>query len=37
MMNKFKSYEDPVNFYSLHAATDFSKKLDKKFHQCEND
>ena len=35
-MIKFKTYEDPVNFYNLHMTTDFSKNLDKKYQQSEN-
>ena len=35
-MLKFKTYEDPINFYNLHMTTDFSRKLDRKFHLCEN-
>ena len=36
MMAKFKTYEDPIQFYNLHTTAVFSKKLDKKYHLCEN-
>lgn len=36
MMEKFKTYENPVNFYNLHMTSDYSKKLDKKYHSAEN-
>lgn len=34
MMIKFKTYEDPINFYNLHMTADFTKNLDRKFHLC---
>ena len=32
LLQKFKPYQNPVIFYSLHTTTESSKKLDKKFH-----
>ena len=36
MMEKFSTYENPVNFYNLHMTSDYSKKLDKKYLSAEN-
>ena len=35
-MEKFKTYENPIHFYSLTITGEFSKNLDKKFQACEN-
>jgi hypothetical protein len=36
MMGKFKTFENPINFYNIHKTSDFSKGLDKKYYECEN-
>ena len=33
MIGKFKSFEDPINFYNLNRTADFSKSLDKRYFE----
>lgn len=36
MMGKFKSFEDPINFYNLNRTADFSKSLDKRYFESQS-
>ncbi len=36
MITKSKSFEDPISFYNLNTDSDFTKNLDKKYHESEN-
>ena len=36
MIARYKVYREPVFFYNLQIASEFSKNLDRQFHLCEN-